>query len=207
MKTIGLVVPTPWEAKPLLAYFRTQGYALHSPERGLTHMEKGDRSIWLRLSGVGRENARRAADQLCTQQQVKLLMSAGFCGALIPELHVGDIIRDRIVTVDQPARTPAERQALTRRANAIAVDMETQAVIEAGTLRGVPIRIFRVVSDRFADDLTPLLGTDEKFSIANILRRLINPALWPLAARLRRQSQLAGHHLVRALDLWLENPN
>jgi len=77
--------------------------------------------------------------------------------------------------------------------------METQAVIEAGTRRGVPIRILRVIGDTYEDDLTPLLGSGQPFSIWRIALRLLNPRAWPLALRLRRQSQVASGKLVQAL--------
>jgi nucleoside phosphorylase len=128
------------------------------------------------------------------------LVSMGFCGALVPELHVGDLVTDRIATVDKPARTEQERRAITERANAVAVDMETQAVIEEGTRRGVPIHILRVVSDEYRDDLTPLFGKSGKFSALHIAIRLLNPAVWPLAGRLRRQSLTARVRLAEALQ-------
>ncbi len=106
---------------------------------------------------------------------------------------------DRIITVDRPARTPQERQALTERANAVAVDMETQAVIESGTRRGVPIHVLRVVSDEFMDDLTPLFGANGAFSFWRMGLRLLNPKVWPLAWKLKKQSALARARLADAL--------
>src|SRR5258706_1813387 len=110
---------------------------------------------------------------------VQELVSMGFCGALVPQLKVGDLITDRLITVDRPARTSEERRALSGRANAVAVDMETQAVIEAGTRSGVPIHILRIVSDEFGDDLTPLFGSNGSFSSWGIAVRLLNPKVWP----------------------------
>jgi nucleoside phosphorylase len=202
MKSIGLVIPTRWESGPVVRHLQ-----MRSAGADLFNVTLHERSLWVRVSGVGREKARVAADRLCKEQKVGMLVSIGFCGALIPALNVGDVIRDRMVTVDVPAKTPEERTALTQRANAVAVDMESQAIVEAGTLRGVPIRILRVVSDRFDDDLSPLLGSDGNFSFLKIGLRLLNPSLWPLAARLRRQSAVASRELIAALDAWLENPD
>jgi nucleoside phosphorylase len=201
MKSIGLVIPTRWEAGPILRHLKMRLAA-----RNLFGAKVKDLDVWARLSGVGKENARQAADRLCVNQRVDMLVSVGFCGALIPGLEVGAVIRDRIATVDNPAKTPAERQAITQRANAVAVDMESQAVIEAGTLRGVPIRVLRVVSDRFEDDLTPLLGSAPGFSSWRIAVRLLNPSVWPMAARLRRQSAIAHAALLTALDEFLRDP-
>jgi len=193
-KPLGIVIPTRWEAKDVLRHFEFKRVA-SSLFRASIH----DRTVLLCIAGVGRDAAVRASVRLVASGAHELV-SMGFCGALVPELHVGDLITHRVITVNQPARTPDERRALTERANALAVDMETQAVIEAGTRAGVPIRILRVVSDGFEENLTPLLGQDSGFSIWRIALRLINPATWPLAARLARNSRIAQHRLVDVLE-------
>ena len=151
-KTPGFVIPTMWEAHDIfhrIIFKRIKDSLFESD------LEGG--RVLVCISGVGRKAAAQAADNLVAAG-AKELVSMGFCGALIPELKVGDLVTDRIISVDKPAKTPEERRALTERANAVAVDMETQAVIEAGTRRGVPIHILRVVSDELSDDLTPLFG-------------------------------------------------
>ena len=196
-KAVGLVIPTRWEAREVLDRFyfrRARGGLWRAEARGVV--------VYACISGVGRKAAAEAADRLVAEG-AKELVSMGFCGALSPDLNVGDLVTDRIATVDTPARTPEERRALTQRANAVAVDMETQAVIEAGTRRGVPIRILRVVSDRFEDDLTPLFGKSGRFSPWRITCHLLNPKAWPIAARLKRQSEVARKALAGALEKYL----
>jgi nucleoside phosphorylase len=193
-RSIGIVIPTRWEARKVLRRF-----PFKSRGRRLYQAAVSGRTVFLCISGVGREAARHAAERLVSEG-VGELASMGFCGALIPELHVGDLVTYRIVTVDKPVRTPAERRALAERASAVAVDMETQAVIEVGTRRGVPIHVLRVVSDSFQDDLTPLFGSQGTFSVWCIALRLLNPRVWPLANRLRRQSAVAQARLVGAFQ-------
>jgi nucleoside phosphorylase len=192
-RPLGLVIPTRWEAHDVRRRF---GFT--SIGRNLFHTEINRRPVILCISGVGRQSAAEAAERLLASG-AKELVSMGFCGALVPELHVGDLVTDRIATVDQPARTREERRALTERANAVAVDMETQAVVEVGTRRGVPIRILRVVSDEWEDDLTPLFGKNGSFSRWRIAVRLLNPKVWPLAWQLKKQSQKARSQLAEAL--------
>jgi nucleoside phosphorylase len=194
MKTIGLVIPTRWEAHDVRRRF-----GFKSIGQNLFRAEINHRSVFLCISGVGRQAAAKAADRLVASG-AKELVSMGFCGALVPELHVGDLVTDRITTVDRPARTAQERRTLTERANAIAVDMETQAVIETGTRRGVPIHVLRVVSDESEDDLTPLFGKNGSFSAWGIAWRLLNPQTWPLAWKLKKQSQVARARLADALS-------
>lgn len=193
--TLGVVIPTRFEASALLSRYPFKS------KKNIFEATIDGRRILVLVSGVGRERARQAA-YLLVGMGAKELVSAGFCGALQPELNVGDLVTDRLITVDQPASTPEQRAALTQKVNAQAVDMETQAVIEAGTRCGVPIRVLRVVSDRVEDDLTPLLGTGE-FSAIKIAFRLLNPLVWPLALKLRQQSQTARESLAQSFGVCL----
>ena len=197
MKSIGIVIATRWEAAGVLKTF-----GFRKIGKGLYQTPGGDPTVYVCISGVGKEAARSAAYRLCALGAGELV-SAGFCGALVAELQVGHLVTERLVTSATPVRTVKERQALTTRANAVAVDMETQAVIEAGTRRGVPIRICRVVSDRMDDDLTPLFGADAEFNPWRIGLRLLNPAVWPLANRLRKNSAIAQKSLIAGLRTYV----
>jgi|GEM_PF-1605663 nucleoside phosphorylase len=193
---VGIVIATRWEAGLLLK-------ALHfnRMESGLYRTVISGRTVWLCISGVGMAAARAAAMRLCAKG-VGELISSGFCGALTADLKVGDIVTDRIVTLSVPARTPEERAAAASR-GAQAVDMETKAVVEAGTRSGIPVRILRVVSDEVNDDMTPLFGRGWNFSLLRVALRLLNPAVWPLANRLRKNSALAKKRLVEAITQYL----
>lgn len=200
MKSLGIIVATCWEASGVLKAF---GFKKVGPKLYQTRI--GERTVYLCISGVGKEAARQAAYRLCALG-VGELVSAGFCGALVADLHVGDRVTERVATSATPVRTAKDRQALTVRANAVAVDMETQAVIEAGTHRGVPIRVCRVISDQMEDDLTPLFGADSEFVPWRIGLRLLNPAVWPLANRLRKNSAIAQKSLIAGLRGYITRP-
>jgi adenosylhomocysteine nucleosidase len=190
---LGLVVPTRWEVGPILKIFQWS-----KRKDGLYETQTPKGTVLLAVSGVGMEAARKASYRLCNAG-AKCLVSVGFCGALSPALRVGDVLTDRVMTSKKPASTPAQRAALASRANALAVDMETQAVIEAGTLRAVPIRVVRVVSDTVEDDLSALFGSEGNFSPVGMAFRLLNPRVWPLARRLGKNSRLAGSVLAQTL--------
>src|ERR1051326_8124353 len=93
-KALGIVVPTGLEAHEVLRRFpfRLIGRSTFSAQIN-------DRPVFLCISGIGRQAARRAAERLL-QLGAEELLSMGFCGALLPELHAGDLITDRLVTVD-----------------------------------------------------------------------------------------------------------
>ncbi len=192
-KRVGLVIPTWWEARGIF-----KKYSFRPRAGRLLQTVIDDHIVIARISGVGAKAAYKAAEML-VMAGAQELVSVGFCGALVPELHVGDLVTDRIATSDTPVCTPEARRALTARANAVAVDMETRAVVEAGTRLGVPIHVLRVISDEFSDDLTPLFGKSGTFSAVGIALRLLNPSVWPLARKLKAQSAVASQRLVEAL--------
>jgi nucleoside phosphorylase len=198
-KPVGIVVATFWEARPLLKHFRFSRL-----ESRLYKTEIHGVSALLCVSGVGQKAASAASFRLC-QKGAKRLVSAGFCGALVPELHVGDLVAERMVTVDKPASNRAQRLALAEKTRPVAVDMETQAVVEAGTRCGVPIHTLRVVSDELDDDLTPLFGADGTFVPWKMALRILNPGIWPLLGRLRQHSKVAMARLIREVDAFFKN--
>ncbi len=191
-KTIGLVVATFFEARPIL-----HALGFKKIESQLYQSTQNSQKVLLILSGIGQEKARAASYRLC-DLGAKELVSVGYCGALTPSLRVGDLVTDRIATSKVPVWGQAGRVALAERANAVAVDMETQAIIEAGTRRGVPIRILRVISDQWGDDVSPLLGEKPTFSPWRIALRLLNPRNWPYAYKMWKQSKVASQQLVVA---------
>jgi hypothetical protein len=198
MPVVGLIIPTRWEAEFILRYFNFKRI-----DRGVYRAVISGHTAFACISGMGRPAAARGSVRL-VKEGAQELVSVGFCGALIEKLEVGDLVTDRLLTVDIPASTPEQRRTLAESTNAIAVDMETRAIIETGTRLGVPIRILRVVSDELTDDLTPLLGTNPKFSMWRVALRLLNPRMWPLARTLRRQSTEARERLVEELEKYFK---
>ncbi len=197
---VGIVCATRFEAAPLLRAFH-----FHKTGPGLYQSQQNGKTALLVISGIGMEPARQAAYHLC-DLGAKELVSAGYCGALSADLNVGDLVTDRVATSRLAVWKRAERLALAERAGAQAVDMETQAVIEAGTRRGVPIRILRIVSDRLNDDVSPLLSEEPNFSPVRIALRLWNPSRWPYLIKLWRQSRIASRRLVQAVGIYLNHP-
>lgn len=135
-------------------------------------------------SGVGREAAAHATEALILGHRPAVVIAAGFCGGLDPalkrnhlllanevttedgaeplavsvsaqasqlsSLHVG-----RLLTVDRIVRTAEEKAALHRQSGAVAVDMETAAVLQMCQRHNVPCLSVRVVSDTSEETLPP----------------------------------------------------
>ena len=173
---------------------------------------------WLMIAnGPGRELARAAlGDDVMREvrrEGVNAMISTGYCGALDPELRVGDIVvsddtqldtleragaRGRLLTRDRIAVTAAEKRALREETGAIAVDMEASAVKDRAEALGIPYACIRVVSDT-AEENMPLdfnryRRADGRFSRGRIaLAAMARPfSVMPALLEFDRQCQRAS---------------
>jgi adenosylhomocysteine nucleosidase len=145
-------------------------------------------------AGVGPRHAERALDWLLGRPLMgnvpyrpKIVLSAGFSGALCAERKVGDVILATEVADTEGHRWPAtwpgelpagewrptlhrgaiacaatlasaeQKQDLGQQLGALAVDMESAVVARACTKHGVPFGCLRVVSDEMTTPLSPQL--------------------------------------------------
>lgn len=134
-------------------------------------------------SGAGRIRARKATLALLDAHTPQWLISAGFSGALRPELKVGDIVVadsivgpaheqvtldlsmpadsarglyvGRIATAGHIVRTVDEKRALAESTGALAVDMESLTVAQVAQDARTRFMAVRVISDDTASDLPP----------------------------------------------------
>jgi adenosylhomocysteine nucleosidase len=177
------------EARPFLRNFPVREDLNATPCK-ISFCEAATRLLVME-TGVGQERMQRALDWLLGQPLVgsvpylpKLVVSAGFSGALHEDLHVGDIIvatevigpdsechraswpgepaaqtspfrRGRLLTVDRLVADPAEKRALALRHDALAVDMETATVASRCSRIGVPFACVRAISDDAHAPLSP----------------------------------------------------
>jgi adenosylhomocysteine nucleosidase len=151
-------------------------------------------SVLVVETGVGHERMSRALDWLLQKPAIggsayvpRLVISAGFSGALQEDLRVGDLIlgteviaadgichkvtwpgdavgggqsplrRGRLVTVTRTIAAPEEKRALARQHGALAVDMETGTIARRCAEQGIPFACIRAISDDAHDVLSPEL--------------------------------------------------
>lgn len=136
------------------------------------------------VSGVGLDSARRGAARLLDGHRPRVLVSAGFAGALNPELNRNDLaipravvnlagdetiaidaewadavpaIRrvEKLLLVDRVITEAGEKARLRDEHGADLIDMETFGVAAAARDRGVPFASLRVVSDDARSELPP----------------------------------------------------
>lgn len=179
-------------------------------------------------------------DQLPYQPRV--LLSAGFAGALHPDYRVGDVIlatevveptgaswpttwpgalptgpwrpplhRGRLLSSAHLIADPAEKEALGRTHDALAVDMESAGVARLCSQHGIPFGCVRVISDDVHTRLSPQLAfplSDGRASPVRVAAALLRAPrlggeLWRLARDTRRAAEQLGQALGELLTLTL----
>jgi adenosylhomocysteine nucleosidase len=139
-------------------------------------------------TGVGRLRATEIIRVFFEHFEPKLFISAGFGGALSPELDIGDIVlaneifelntgrsdwqgfvpslngqvkfqQGKLVTADEMVISGREKTSLGEIHRAVIVDMETSAVAAKCRKHNVPMVGVRAISDRANEDLPPEINS------------------------------------------------
>lgn len=115
-------------------------------------------------TGIGTAAAGKCVSALVAEHRPRMLISAGYAGALDPDLAHGELFvatnftspvllartdaRRGILTTQQTAaESPVQKTALARETGAQAVDMETSAIAAVCAAHGVPLLSLRAISD------------------------------------------------------------
>ena len=129
-----------------------------------------DREIEVFHTGVGEKVCRERLGKFLQGQELELLISSGFAGALDDQLEPGDLLlAENFSTVDARKNRPSfselqirtgnlvtvpalihsseERSKLARTSDAAAVDMETEFIARACAEHGIPLLSLRVITD------------------------------------------------------------
>ena len=189
---------------------------------GITHI--GTHTFHLVANGVGVNRSGPAAEEGVHTFHPDALVSTGFCGALIPELQIADIVvatevvgdharypaapvlsdrphrRGVVRTSHRVAQTAEERQKL-RAAGADVVEMEAFAVAECARRHSLPFYSVKVVTDlageSMANDFNRALRKDGHFDTIILLQGTLRDpfARIPELLRLRRRCVRAARAL------------
>ena len=128
------------------------------------------RAVCLLHTGVGEKITRARMADFFRKQKPRLLISAGFAGALDHRLGVGVVFVGQnfsdveiaratkwpaaiLATTARVIETVGERVQFARDTGAAAVDMETECIAAACRAAGVPLLSLRVISDSPSDPL------------------------------------------------------
>lgn len=158
-----------------------------------------NRSVAVFHTGVGEKACRLRIPQFLQDRQFNLLISAGFAGALIDGLRVGDLLLAQnfltanigraqaifshfnvrtgdLLTVSRILDSSQERTRAAQQSGALAIDMETECIARACAEHALPLLSLRVISDTPA---RPLPAPPE--------------VLFDLAYQRTRRGRLAAH--------------
>lgn len=169
---IGIAFAVKHEAKEFLAALENKRWE-KTASLPLCFGRLGEQQVAVAIIGMGRERASRGAERLLRQCAVRLLILAGYAGALRPEIKRGQVAvasnyldagsalwfsagavpELRIATVDDVVGDPEGRKKVAEETGADLVDMETDAVAGVARSQGVSFVSLRVVSDDFEDRL------------------------------------------------------
>jgi adenosylhomocysteine nucleosidase len=129
------------------------------------------RTVEVFHTGVGEKRCRAQIETFLRLQSFKYLISAGFAGALDPELQVGDLLLSenfssqnllgsaqldfgteriflgKLLTVPGIVDSKSERDRLASQSGAAAVDMETEFIAAACAAQQIPMLSLRAISD------------------------------------------------------------
>jgi adenosylhomocysteine nucleosidase len=188
------------------------------------------RSVAVFHTGVGEKSCRARIGNFLRQQQFKYLISAGFAGALDPELRVGNLLLaenfsspellgsphlnfaedglfvEKLATVQEVVDSKSERDRWAAESGAAAVDMETEFIAAACAAHRIPMLSLRVVSDTPAEPFPAPPGVlfdleKQKTNFARLALHLVtHPGAVMRLNAFRRRIALARQSLTNALD-------
>ena len=221
------------ESAPFRRDFRPQR-AFPGAPCGARFCSSADLNVLVVETGIGQAKVAHALDWLLAKPIIdgqpyepRLILFAGFAGALNDALKVGDIVvadevvdeqgqswrttwpqaeslrRGRLLTVDQITATPADKRRLAERHQAIAVEMESAHFAARCTQAGIPFGCVRAISDEVMTALSPALasmlsgGTASPWRVLMALAR--RPGMLPELLRLARDTKRASEELGLAL--------
>lgn len=184
----------------------------------------GGREAILAANGAGAARAAAAVDACLAAFPADAVISTGYCGALSPELNIGDIVVATCISDGArfyssgpvkagaphhcgPVRSldhvagAAEEKRVLRKTGAIAVEMEAAGVAARTLDHGLPLFCIRAVTDladeSMANDFNAALRPDGHFDTMHILGSLLRhpTARLPELIRLRRRCIRASRAL------------
>jgi adenosylhomocysteine nucleosidase len=182
---VGVVFAIPMEAGYLLDQLE---YVRRFDARSfsVTEGELENRVVSVIVAGVGPNSIRRGVEHLVAGHRPRVLVSAGFAGALDTGLGRNDLVAartvldgsgaeidvdeallaglppavkpGRLLLVDHVVTATREKHELRRAYQADVIDMETFAVAAFARDRNLPFVSLRVVSDDARSELPPEIG-------------------------------------------------
>ena len=149
------------------------------------------------ITGIGRENARRATIEALADNTPQTVLSCGFAGGLNPDLPRGTVLfagendfphakrlkesgaePGSFYNVDRVLITTAEKESVRKTTGADAVEMESDTIWQVCEKAAIPCATVRVISDAANEtlplDFNQLFSSENTISHAALAKTLIN---------------------------------
>lgn len=186
------------------------------------------RTVIIAHTGIGVAAAEKCVNRVIAEHHPRLLISAGYAGALDPGIAHGELFlatnfttaeliaspnasRGILTTQPRAAETAAQKAALARETGAQAVDMETSAIARVCATHDVPLLSLRAISDTASAEIpVPLHVTydlcRQRPRVAGLLAFLVrNPSRILPFARFVRGLKPAREAMTSAIIAIVEN--
>jgi adenosylhomocysteine nucleosidase len=179
--------------------------------------------IQILLTGMGQRNADKSIGAILSTEKPTLVLTAGFAGALNPDLSLGTVLfscddaphlQPRLLaTGARPARfhcanrvasTAAEKRQLWESTHADAVEMESQIICNICREHKIPCATIRVILDTASEDLPLdfnfLMTADQQMDYRKLAFSVAkSPSKIAALLRLQKQSKTAAEYLASVL--------
>jgi adenosylhomocysteine nucleosidase len=217
MPRVAVVAALEREIRPLVAGWRVAQRTWDGREFKFFESE----SAVAICGGIGPLAARRACEAVIARYTPEIVISAGFAGALVADLKVGDVVvpakvidagdgssimtgmgSGGLVSVAEMA-TVERKKVLGVKYDAVAVDMEAAAMAKSAGLRGVRFAAVKAISDELDFEIPGVEGSVDdqgRFQEGRFLAGIaLRPWMWGRVARMAGNSTRAAGSLSEAL--------
>ena len=178
--------------------------------------------IQILLTGMGQRNAEKSIGAKLSNEKPTLVLTAGFAGALNPDLSLGTVLFScdeahlqprllaagalpaRFHCANRVASTATEKRQLLETTHADAVEMESQIISNICREHQIPCATIRVILDTASEDLPLdfnfLMTADQEMDYRKLAFSLAkSPSKIAALLRLQKQSKAAAESLASVL--------
>lgn len=224
---VGIIAATHWEVRSLIHELR-----MKKKDQNRYEVQLSNGSVIFQISGVGQNRAKNAAEKIISFSP-SLIISTGFAGALKNEMEAGHIVLDieksdpsianscvkiadriklkifqgKFLTIDRIIFDQKEKMELARKTDAIAVEMESDAIFKLCREKRIPFCSIRTISDRLNQNLPSIasgMGPEGKINLKFLKTLAVHPADWMNLFHLTLSSKKAEKSLAVFLTQFIE---
>ena len=223
---IGIIAAMPGELKPLVKSWDKVPVARGSGVAMWQRSTDGDDVVAV-CAGMGAAAARRAFAAAEHAGSLDMVLSVGWAGGLTDRELVSPVMSEvidaqtgerflltdgkrrlRLVTSARVADA-VEKRRLAETYGAVAVDMEAAHVARLAQMRGVPMGVFKAISDGFEldlPDINPFIDANGKLRISGLLGYVVaRPRYWGPLLQMGKNSARAAALLAETLEKFLKS--